>query len=289
MLGLKHFIKRMLSGPALDRLRVMRKWSRRKWRLLKYKGNKVECPLCGLSFSMFAPTGVLEREFWKSPEGEKLLKKDFISVAQKMCPICRSSERQRLQYFFLKDRMRVLDRQDFTLLDVAPDGFLKDKLYSKLDGQYLSIDITPARHPTFVMDLTQMAFQDRYFDVIICYHVLEHIHNDRRAMQELFRVLKPGGWAILQVPIWAETTYEDSRTPKSQYEDVYGHRGHVRRYGMDYPDRLREVGFEVTLDYFAREMPPEERERFGVDPAEILFVCRKEADSDHRSLGANDQ
>jgi len=120
-----------------------------------------------------------------------------------------------------------------------------------------------------------MEFSDHSFDVIICCHVLEHIRDDRKAMQEILRVLKPNGWAIIQVPIWAENTVEDPSVAKDQYEMLYGHRGHVRRYGIDYPDRLREVGFDGTLDYFAREMPSSGRVRYGIDPAEILFVCRR--------------
>ena len=217
---------------------------------------------------------MLEREFWKSQEGHALLEKDFIAVAQKKCPVCNASERHRLQYFFLCDRMKILQTSGLSVLDVAPDGFMWSKLFSKLQGDYISIDITPARRPTAVMDLTQMAFADHCFDAIVCYHVLEHIRDDRAAMRELLRVLKPDGWAILQVPIWAETTVEDPSAPKAEFERLYGHRGHVRRYGMDYPDRLRDAGFEVVLDYFAREMADDERERFGIDPSEILFLCR---------------
>jgi SAM-dependent methyltransferase len=276
--SLKIFAKRVLSSSAVLRLQQIRNWWRKRRNLFVYAGDNVECPLCDLTFDRFASTGVLEREFWRSAQGKALLKKDFVAVAQKMCPNCHSSERQRLQYFFLRDRLKIFNLSGLSLLDVAPDGFLTAKLYSHLEGQYISMDITTARDPKIVTDLTQMAFSDCSFDAIICYHVLEHIPDDRKAMRELFRVLKPAGWAILQVPIWAETTVEDPEVPKSQYENVYGHRGHVRRYGMDYVDRLREVGFEVTLDYFARQMLLSERERFGIDPAEILFVCRRNVD-----------
>lgn len=277
-MSIKVLAKRVLSPSAVLRIQLIRNRWRNRRNLIAYAGHNVECPLCGLTFDRFAPTGVLKRNFWKSAHGRNLLGKDFIAVAQKMCPNCHSSERHRLQYLFLRDRMKILDMSGFSLLDVAPDGVMKAKLFSQLKGEYISIDITTARCPTIVMDLTQMAFSDKCFNVIICYHVLEHIRDDRKAMRELFRVLKPNGWAILQVPIWAETTVEDPHVPTNQYEKLYGHRGHVRRYGMDYADRLREVGFQVTLDYFARQLSSGERERFGIDPAEILFFCRRKVD-----------
>jgi SAM-dependent methyltransferase len=275
MSSLKIVAKRALPTWAFDRVRNARVNKRKRRNLVAYAGDDVECPLCGLTFSTFASTGVLEREFWKSSEGQDLLGKDFVAVAKKMCPICSSSERQRLQFVFLRDRMKMLEMSKFSMLDVAPDGFLKAKLFSQLRGEYVSIDISNARRPTFVMDLTDLNFPDDSFDVIICYHVLEHIQDDRKAMREMLRVLRPSGWAVIQVPIWAVDTVEDPTATKDQFERLYGHRGHVRRYGMDYPDRLREAGFDVTLDYFAREIPSADRDRYGIDPAEILFVCRR--------------
>jgi hypothetical protein len=99
-------------------------------------------------------------------------------------------------------------------------------------------------------------------------------------MRELFRVLKPGGWAILQVPIdeRREHTLEDPaiRTPEDR-QKAYGQHDHVRLYGRDYPDRLRAVGFEVEIDWYVRTFAPAEVRRLGLDPAEGLFRCTKPA------------
>src|SRR5205823_10364596 len=97
------------------------------------------------------------------------------------------------------------------------------------------------------MDITAIQFPDESFDVIYCSHVLEHVPDDRRAMREFHRVLKTGGWAILLVPITAERTVEDpSVLDPAERLRLFGQEDHVRRYGPDYTDRLREAGFEVA-------------------------------------------
>ena len=98
------------------------------------------------------------------------------------------------------------------------------------------------------MDLTNLAFCNESFDGFLCLHVLEHIPDDRKAMQELYRILKPGGWGILQVPmsLSLDKTYEDfSITSSSEREKVFGQSDHVRIYALDYLDRLAEAGFET--------------------------------------------
>ena len=275
MKNLVQSAKHILPEWVLVRLRTWRRKTRRIWTLATYAGDNVECPLCGMTFCRFAPTGVLERAFWMSDTGRQLLGLDFIAVPQKMCPGCGSSERHRLQYLYLRDRLNIADQRDISLLDVAPDNFLQEKIFFKLPLFYISIDISASRRPNCITDLTRLAFRDCQFDAIICSHVLEHIRDDQGAMRELFRVLKPGGWALLQVPIWAETTVEDPDAPESEYVNLYGHSGHVRRYGMDYADRLRKAGFVVELDHFASDLSPEQRKRYGIDPAEIVFLCRR--------------
>jgi len=222
------------------------------------------------------PTGALERPFWKSAEGQALLQLDYINVANAMCPFCRSSERHRLLYFYLRDRMSFFQMKGVKLLDVAPDGFLWDKVFSQAEIEYISIDVTPARQPTMIMSVTDLTFSESTFDAIICYHVLEHIPDDIQAMQELYRVLQPGGWAILQVPIWAEETVEDPAVPIEEYAAVYGHKDHVRRYGLDYKDRLASVGFKVTWDDYVRQLPRDFVRRYGLFETEDIYFCEKD-------------
>lgn len=246
-------------------------------RQLKYAGNTVECPFCDKSFSKFRPTGALDRLFWCSHEGLELLESPEINVANAKCPKCGSGERQRLLYFYLLKELNFFNmRNDIRVLDVAPDDFLFDKVFSKVDVDYISIDIKTSRSPSIIMDVTNLEFEDNIFDSIICNHVLEHIPQDMKAMEELYRVLKPGGWAILQVPIWAFKTVEISGAKRDEYLQLYGHSDHVRRYGFDYIDRLKTSGFIVIADQFSRKLKPEFRDRYGLFETEDIYYCTKD-------------
>ena len=124
-------------------------------------------------------------------------------------------------------------------------------------------------------NLEQLPFRDGSFDVIYCSHVLEHVASDRAAMRELRRVLAPGGWAILQVPIIRETTYEDaSITSEAGRLAAFGQHDHVRAYGRDYPQRLAEAGFQAEADDYVRTIPERRRTRLGLRDTDPVFVCR---------------
>lgn len=134
----------------------------------------------------------------------------------------------------------------------------------------------PGREKSFIQ------FPGNSFDVIICNHVLEHIPDDHKAMSELFRVLKPNGWAILQTPMDTrrETTFEDpTATTPQQREQLFGQSDHVRIYGRDYKDRLEATGFTVTVDDFVKTLPPETVSRFGLMADEDIYLCKKPGDA----------
>jgi ubiquinone/menaquinone biosynthesis C-methylase UbiE len=127
----------------------------------------------------------------------------------------------------------------------------------------------------WVMDAEHLTFPDNSFDVIYCSHVLEHVPEDRKAMRELARVLKPTGWAVLAVPVIRDKTFEDPKiTSPADRLRVYGQEDHVRAYGQDFADRLRESGFDVTVDPFARGLSEEMVQRYGLSREDIYF-CRK--------------
>ncbi len=126
------------------------------------------------------------------------------------------------------------------------------------------------------MDITDVQYPDDTFDVIYCSHVLEHVPEDRKAMRELRRVLAPAGWAVLQVPITAEETFEDpSVTDPEERERLFGQCDHVRRYGPDYALRLKEAGFEVRTYTAAEVVGAENLERMGIKKDERVHYCTK--------------
>lgn len=132
------------------------------------------------------------------------------------------------------------------------------------------------------MDLCNIRYPDNSFDAIICCHVLEHIVDERKAISELYRILKPRGWAILQVPIALsiESTYEDySLTSPSERTRAFGHAGHVRIYGRDYKDRLEQIGFSVDVFEWCNEKDSfgGQENKFGLIENECVLLASKPA------------
>ena len=126
------------------------------------------------------------------------------------------------------------------------------------------------------MDIHQIPFAESTFDVVLCNHVLEHVDDDLKAMREIARVLKPGGYSILQVPFFSpvpETTIEDkSVTDARQREKEFGQDDHVRKFGKDYPDRISRSGMKAIVSRFSSELAPQEVSKFGISAGELLYV-----------------
>lgn len=196
-----------------------------------------------------------------------------------MCPKCRSLERHRLLWLYLTRATDLFSSGYRRVLHIAPEAVLERRLRSAPNLYYVSIDLHSARAMCRA-DIARLPFKENSFDFIICYHVLEHVTDDRQSMRELFRVLKPAGLALLQSPIdlERETTYEDPAVDSPQErERLFGQSDHVRVYGRDYKDRLEEAGFHVRLHDYVRTLPAELVRRFGVRLSEEIYVCTKAA------------
>ena len=228
---------------------------------LQYKGSRFECVCCGARLSRFL-----------------FYAKQSIP-ANLQCPRCRLLSRHRLLWLFLQQKTNFFTQQ-LRVMHVAPEAMLQLAFKRLPNLDYLSVDLSSPL-AMIKVDITNMQLQDETFDVVLCNHVLEHIPDDRRAMREIYRVLKPSGWAVLQVPILRQKTFEDMLIiePKEK-EKYFGLSDHVRIYGLDYDDRLREAGFEVLVDNFVQSLGTEKIERFGLDPNEKIHFCRK-PDSKH--------
>ncbi len=212
------------------------------------------CPICKNYADRFDPAGVKKREDSK-------------------CPSCGARERHRLLWLYLTERTDLFDGRKKSVLHVAPERCLC-RLIEPIPGvDYVSADLR-RKSAKVQMDITDIAFRDDYFDVILCSHVLEHIPDDRKAMSELFRVLKPGGWAILQVPLGREKTFEDPTvTSPEERLRLFGHVDHVRRYGKDFKERLESAGFQVKVDDCFQNMDKKKRELLGLKKKMSIYFC----------------
>jgi ubiquinone/menaquinone biosynthesis C-methylase UbiE len=128
------------------------------------------------------------------------------------------------------------------------------------------------------LDVQHMPFEDNTFDWVLCNHVLEHVPDDRKAMREILRVLKPSGTAIMQVPLradWDQTLEDPSITDKEERIRLFGQYDHLRMYGQDYPKRLEEEGFTVEEFDISKELTSQEFQRYALPKGELLYICRK--------------
>ncbi|MBD0327083.1 MAG: methyltransferase domain-containing protein, partial [Pyrinomonadaceae bacterium] len=162
------------------------------------------------------------------------------------------------------------------VLHIAPEPCFIERLRSRLTGRYLTADLQDEA-AMVKLDITDIQFAAETFDVIYCSHVLEHVLDDRQALSELYRVLKTGGWAILNVPIVGEKTFEDSSVVEPlERLRLFGETDHVRVYGRDYLDRLKEAGFETSIVMPTDFLDVEEIGRMGItDAAGEIFYCAK--------------
>jgi SAM-dependent methyltransferase len=215
------------------------------------------CPCCEARIRRFGPYGHIKRREAK-------------------CPVCGSLERHRFIWLYMTRKTDLFDGNYKKMLHVAPEPELSRLIQKANFINYLSADLSDP-YAMVKMDVTDIQYPDNTFDVIYCSHVLEHIPDDRQAMREFYRVLKPGRWAILNVPITANRTFEDPSVidPKER-ERLFGQFDHVRRYGPDYKDRVMEAGFSVTVDPFVRELESRTARRFGLMREENVYFCRKQ-------------
>ncbi|WP_297300525.1 methyltransferase domain-containing protein [uncultured Brachyspira sp.] len=219
------------------------------------------CPICGYSSKEFLPFGIVPRK-------------------NAQCPKCKSLERHRLYYLYL---LRKIDAsKQIKICHFAPEKAIKDSFDLFKNIEYISCDIVPGRAMS-VQDITNTTFENNSFDIIFCCHVLEHIPDDIKAMKELKRILKPYGFAILQVPYFSQwkgkeltTTYEDfSITDPKEREKAFGQNDHVRVYEKnDYVKRLTNAGFKVYEDNFYYTLSDKAAVKYSLKP-EIIFYCTK--------------
>jgi SAM-dependent methyltransferase len=236
-----------------------------------YYGDRYFCPLCNYSSKDLKKIGF---------DIEVLRQKEVIGGGHRNagCPICDSTDRERLVYTYLSKKLNIFKKsKDLKILHLAPERSLSRVLFSFGFNHYICGDLYTEgySYPDYVqnMNVLDIPYEDNYFDVILCNHLLEHVPDDLNAMKELYRVLAKGGKAILQVPISknSDETFEDfSITDPKEREAVFGQYDHVRIYGQDYVQRLTSAGFVVERTNISGEFP-----KYGLATDEDIFIGNK--------------
>jgi len=226
---------------------------------LYLRGKKYEDPIDGKTFRKFLPYG------YGSPR------------ANVLSPSTLSLERHRLLWLYLTRETDFFSKP-LKVLHVAPEQAFYKRFKNQKNLTYITTDLYSPLADVKA-DLCALPFKDDSFDVIFCNHVLEHIPDDAQAMRELYRVMKKGGWGIFQVPQdvnRAHTFEDDTIIDPAERTRIFGQYDHVRVYGLDYFDRLRQVGFEVEEIIYSTHFTTEEIERYRIVPEEILPLCKKQ-------------
>ena len=222
-----------------------------------YWGRTVCCPVCGRHFRKFLSYGYV------------------VPRKNALCPHCLALERHRLIWLYLQNKT-TLFTAPIKLLHIAPE-YTFSKRFRKLPHlEYITGDIE-SPWASVKMDVQKIPFDNNSFDVVICNHVLEHVENDLLAVSEIARVLKPGGWAILQSPINTarEITFEDKNiVSPEEREKYFGQKDHVREYGQDYGKRLASTGLKVEAIDYAAQLPTEQIKYYALPHEKIYKVTK---------------
>ena len=250
------------------------------------KGDSVQCACCGYSFDSFF-TYKAERKVALYTSNIKLqkfikillphLSKPVYKLENEVCPVCSSLGQHRHLFYYLNELSAEYNGEanDVKLLHFAPEQFMKDFFLSVRNINYYDCDLF-RRDTLYIENITKLSFQDNFFDIIICSHVLEHIIDDIAAMRELLRVLKPNGVAFLMIPYNLERTIEDPQASTAQKRlAIYNQTDHVREYSSDdFVNRLNKIGFTVNISS-VNIINQSIVDRFRL--RDSIFICTKES------------
>ena len=248
--------------------RAWHPWIRR----ARWFGFRHRCPVCGAAVRRYLPEG------YAIPVLSELDVVGGEHRAERTCPLCHANTRARLVWWHLVSQARILERPA-RVLHLAPELCIYRRLRAVPTVAYQAADRDGARYGfasgrLCAADATALPYPDARFDLVIANHILEHIEDDWGALAEIRRVLRPGGSAILQVPVaqrLAVTREDPSIRGDEEREDAFGQWDHVRLYGLDYPQRLQKAGFAVSCHREHLEQGVTFLARWQVDPREVLY------------------
>ena len=250
------FILNTIPRPLLIRLSIVV----RPILTFVLKGNRFTDPIDGKSFRMFLPYGY-------GNQRNNVLSPSTLSL-----------ERHRLLWLYLKNETDFFTaKEKKKVLHFAPEQEFYKRFKKQTNIDYTTTDLLSPLADVKA-DICNLPFEDNTYDVIFCNHVLEHIPDDTKAMQELYRVLKPGGTGIFQIPqdLTRATTFSDDNiTDQKERAAIFGQYDHVRIYGRDYFDKLRSIGFKVIEEDYTAKITPELVEKYCLAKGEIIPICFK--------------
>lgn len=253
-MNITKFVLNALPRPTLIKISL---WIRPIIAFL-LKGNRFTDPIDGKNFRYFLPYGYHKIRY------------------NVLSPSTLSLERHRLMWLFLKEKTDFFTTPK-KVLHIAPEQCFINLFRNQQNLDYLTADLYSPLADVKA-DILSLPFDDHSFDVVICNHVLEHIVDDQKAMSELFRVMKKGGFGIFQVPqdLSREKTYEDfSITNPKERTIHFGQYDHVRIYGQDYFSRLEKVGFTVHPVNLSLSLSKELANRYRLTENELIPWCKK--------------
>lgn len=248
------YILNALPRPLLIKLSYLARPILALW----MRGDRYEDPIDGKCFEGFMPYG------YESPR-ENVLSPSTLSL-----------ERHRLLWLYLKKETDFFSAP-LKILHFAPEQAFYKRFRKLKNLDYTTTDLNSPLADVKA-DICNLPFENETFDVILCNHVLEHIPDDTKAMSEMHRVLKKGGWGIFQIPqdLKRDKTFEDDTiTDKKERTKIFGQYDHVRIYGRDYFDKLRSVGFTVEEVDYTASLPTSDIERYRLAKGEIIPLVRK--------------
>jgi len=247
------------------------------WIRWKYEtsGRKHLCYICGRTLRRFRPYGNGSQSVSAFTRELQVIGSDVENFS---CPLCGCHDRERhlVMYF---DRLSLWGKvKGGDVLRFAPERHFSARIERQRPTTYIKADLFPSSPDIQQIDATRIPFGDEHFDVIICNHVLEHIPDDRKVLSELFRVLRPGGFAVLQTPYSSllENSFCDSSVNSDELRArFYGQEDHVRVYGRDLFRRIQEAGFELCVRRHADVLSDIEPSFYGVNARENLILGTK--------------
>ena len=225
---------------------------------LVLRGKKYTDPIDGKRFKLFLPYGYGKQR------------------PNVLSPSTLSLERHRLLWLYLKNETDFFTSKK-KVLHFAPEQAFYKRFTQLKNLDYTTTDLLSPLADVKA-DICNLPFKDNSYDIILCNHVLEHIPDDTKAMEELYRVLKPNGMAILQIPqdLNRAQTFEDNTiTDKKERAKIFGQYDHVRIYGLDYFDKLRSIGFKVEEVDYTAQLSSENIDKYRLAKGEIIPVCFK--------------